>query len=302
MEISTKLPDLIHLARLLTAKGHTDAARGIYDEAIKLFPEDVASRVNLGGLLLRERDNAGARMQYEAALRIDPGCVEAHGGMYYALAAFGEREAAGPHRKMALSRRSIYPGPYRGDTRPITVLLLLSSTGGNSPIEPLIDNSIFQTLGVVADFYDPATPLLEHQLVINAVGDIDSAEGALRRAESLLALTSAPVLNPPVASPLRSILRLSAGSCAAMSFSLKSSARRMRRANCRGCRRSWLTLAFQLPISVIETILSSFAKWQSTVNSENLPLRLKSRRNRTTLQPKSLMKSCARRRLVNDLD
>jgi glutathione synthase/RimK-type ligase-like ATP-grasp enzyme len=199
MEISTKLPDLIHLARLLTAKGHTDAAREIYDEAIKLFPEDIASRVNLGGLLLRERDNAGARMQYEAALRIDPGCVEAHGGMYYALAALGEREAAGPHRKMALSRRSIYPGPYRGDTRPITVLLLLSSTGGNSPIEPLIDNSIFQTLGVVADFYDPATPLPEHQLVINAVGDIDSAEGALRRAESLLALTSAPVLNPPAA-------------------------------------------------------------------------------------------------------
>jgi hypothetical protein len=34
------------------------------------------------------------------------------------------------------------------------VLLLVSSTGGNTPIEKLVDDRIFQTYVVVADFYD----------------------------------------------------------------------------------------------------------------------------------------------------
>jgi hypothetical protein len=185
------------LARRLAATGQRQAARVIYGDAIKLFPQDVVSRVDLGGLLLRQRDIAGARAQYEAALRLDPGCYPAHGGMYYALTLLGDHQAAERHRHLALAQQSIFPAPYRGNSPPIPVLLLLSSTGGNSPIEPLLDDSIFQTYAVAVDFHDPATPLPEHRLVINAIGDHDSAERSLSRAESLLALTSAPVLNPP---------------------------------------------------------------------------------------------------------
>jgi hypothetical protein len=191
------LANLIALARLLAATGQNQPARAIYREAIKLFPEDVISRVDLASLLLRARDIAGAREQYEAALRIDPGRFQAHGGMYYVLHLLGEREAAERHRHIALGRQSIFPAAYRGNSPPVPVLLLLSSTGGNSPIEPLLDDNVFQTYAVVADFHNAANPLPEHQLVINAIGDNDSAERALRMAESLLTLTSAPVLNPP---------------------------------------------------------------------------------------------------------
>jgi hypothetical protein len=194
-----RLPHLLHLARLLTATGHSKAAQVTYGEAINLFPDDVTSRINLGGLLLRERDIAGARAQYEAALRIDLGCVQAHGGMYYVLTVLGEREAADRHRQIALGRQTVFPAPYRGDSPPIALLLLLSSTGGNSPIEILLDDSIFQTYAVVADFHDPAASLPEHQMVVNAIGDNDSANRALQSAETLLALTSAPVFNSPAA-------------------------------------------------------------------------------------------------------
>lgn len=47
---------------------------------------------------------------------------------------------------------------------------------------------------VVADFHDRETPLPPHQLVVNGIGESDVASGALVAAESLLAMTSAPVV------------------------------------------------------------------------------------------------------------
>jgi hypothetical protein len=81
----------------------------------------------------------------------------------------------------------------------VPVLLLVSSTGGNTPIEKLIDDTVFQTYVVVTDFYDPANPLPAHDLVINGIGDVDVSRKALLAAESLIARTSAPVLNAPEA-------------------------------------------------------------------------------------------------------
>jgi tetratricopeptide (TPR) repeat protein len=195
----THLQNLIGLGRLLTSMGQNRASQMIYTEAVKHYPEDIICRVNLGGLLLHVEDAAGARMQYEAALRIDPEFLQAHGGMYYALTQLGEFEAAEVHRRKALGQQCIFPSLYRGNSQPIPVLLLVSSTGGNTPIEKLLDDRVFQTYVVVADFYDQKIPLPEHHLVVNGIGDNDSAEEALIAAESLLRLTAAPVLNAPAA-------------------------------------------------------------------------------------------------------
>ena len=119
--------------------------------------------------------------------------------MYYALTRLGEPERARLHQEKAFGAKALFPSPYRGDGEPIPVLLLVSSTGGNTPIEKLIDDRIFQTYVVVADFYDTRTPLPRHRLVINGIGDCDAAGQALRAAESLLAFTAAPVLNHPTA-------------------------------------------------------------------------------------------------------
>ena len=52
---------------------------------------------------------------------------------------------------------------------------------------------------VVTEFYDSRTILPPHQLIINAIGDIDVAAEALAGAQSLLAHTTAPVVNSPAA-------------------------------------------------------------------------------------------------------
>jgi hypothetical protein len=117
--------------------------------------------------------------------------------MYYALTRLGEPELAKVHQEKAFGQKSLFPSPFRGDAEPIPVLLLVSSTGGNTPIERLVDDRIFQTYVVVADFYDTKTPLPPHRLVINGIGDCDAAAPAVLAAEALLAFTTGPVLNYP---------------------------------------------------------------------------------------------------------
>src|SRR5208283_2651985 len=49
------------------------------------------------------------------------------------------------------------------------------------------------------EFYDPTVPLPPHNIVFNAIGDPDLAAGALAAAQSIVALTTAPVINLPSA-------------------------------------------------------------------------------------------------------
>jgi Tfp pilus assembly protein PilF len=195
----TNLANLAGLGRVLCVMGKNKAARMIYTEALKHYPEDLGFHVNLGSLLLHAEEFAEARIHYEAALRIAPEYLQSHGGMYYALAGLGEHAAAEVHRRKIAAMRSIFEHPYRGNTAPVPILLLVSSTGGNTPIEKLLDDRIFQTYEVVTDFYDPQTPLPEHRLVINGIGDTDLSEHSLIAAETIIRFTSAPVLNAPAA-------------------------------------------------------------------------------------------------------
>jgi aromatic-L-amino-acid decarboxylase len=187
------------LGLLLAATQNRKAALLVLAEAVRRAPESVVSRVNYGGVLLEEKEHATARDQFEAALRVDPKFSNAHAGLYYALTQLGEVDAAEAHRRLGFARKSVFKNPYRGTERPIPMLLLVSSTGGNTPIEKLLDDRFFQTYVVVADFFDVNDPLPEHRVVVNGIGDVDVSQEALRAAESLLAHTSAPVLNHPAA-------------------------------------------------------------------------------------------------------
>jgi tetratricopeptide (TPR) repeat protein len=191
--------NLLELGRLLVNTGQRNAAQVVYAKAVEHYPNDMIALVNYGSSLLTLDDPAGAREQYEAALCIDPELPEAHGGMYYALNRLGEREAAEAHRQKAFGSKNLFQSPYRGDAPPIPIILLVSSTGGNTPIEKLLDETVFQTYVVVADFFSARTQLPEHQLIFNGICDVEVASEALYAAEKLLARSSAPVLNKPAA-------------------------------------------------------------------------------------------------------
>jgi hypothetical protein len=79
----------------------------------------------------------------------------------------------------------------------VALLQLVSSGGGNIPTAAFLDDRIFLTSVIVTDYLDPSIPLPPHQLIFNAIGDADLCEPALEAAASLLARTSAPVINDP---------------------------------------------------------------------------------------------------------
>ena len=190
---------LNNLGTLLHGTGYRTAARTAYAEAVARHPGDPMSRVNLGNVLYESGEFSAARDHYETALRVDPGHREAHQGLAHALAELGDEEGAREHRRKGFEDRPVLALPYRGEGPPVSLLLLVSSVGGNIPTRHLLDDRVFQTFVVAPEFYDPAVPLPPHQVVFNAIGDADLSASALAAAQSLLAFTAAPVINRPSA-------------------------------------------------------------------------------------------------------
>jgi glutamate/tyrosine decarboxylase-like PLP-dependent enzyme len=188
-----------NLATLLVAAGNEMEARRLYTEAVAKHPDDTMSRVNFGALLIRAKEPKNAREHLEHALKIDPDLRQAHAGLAYALADLGEPERARGHRRTAFQRQCVIPVAYRGEREPIVVLDLISATGGNARVNNFLSDRVFQRYLIVTEFYDCNTALPPHQLVVNAIGDADAAAEALVGAQSLVAHTAAPVINPPAA-------------------------------------------------------------------------------------------------------
>jgi glutathione synthase/RimK-type ligase-like ATP-grasp enzyme len=190
---------LNNLGTLLHETGYRTAARTAYAEAAARHPADPMSHVNLANVLRESGSLAEAREHYETALRLEPDHAEAHQGLALILAESGDQPGAALHRQMGFAKRPVVALPYRGEGPPVSLLLLAASAGGNIPIRHFLNERIFQTFIVFVEFYDPATPLPPHRIVFNAIGDADLTASALAAAQSVLALTTAPVINAPAA-------------------------------------------------------------------------------------------------------
>lgn len=190
---------LNNFGTLLYSTGYRTAARTAYQEAIARHPDDPTGHVNLANLLLEEGELEPAREHYQTALRLAPNHPEAHQGIGSLLIELGDTEGALEHHRIGYRDRALVQLPYRGDVPPIRLLQLVCANGANVPIRHLLDDHVFQTSVVLPQFYNPADPLPEHDVVFNAIGDADNSEEALEAAVGFLALTSAPVLNHPSA-------------------------------------------------------------------------------------------------------
>jgi aromatic-L-amino-acid decarboxylase len=187
------------LGTLLHATGYRTAARTAYTEAAARHPGDAMSHVNLANVLYENGEFEPAREHYETALRSEVDYPEAHQGLSYVLAELGDAQGAAWHRRKGFEHRAVQPIPYRGEGPPVSVLLLISAVGGNIPTRNFLDDRVFETTVVVPEFYDFSQPLPRHQLVFNAIGDADLNVDALKAAQSVAALSGAPVLNNPSA-------------------------------------------------------------------------------------------------------
>ena len=197
LEAPTHFSALNEFAGVLSSAGFNAAACRVYAEAIAHHPANTMGHINLANLLMHGGDLAGARQHYDRALELDPDHAQAHQGLGAVLAGLGDRAAAQPHFDKGFRDHFISSLPYRGDKPPVHLLLLVSSGSGNIPVASFLDDRIFATTVVVADYFDTSRPLPSHRVVFNSVGDADLCMPALNAAVRMTQRTSAPIVNNP---------------------------------------------------------------------------------------------------------
>jgi hypothetical protein len=188
---------LNNLGALLYEMGYRSAARTAYAEAVVRHPQNPAGHVNLANALREAGGLALAREHCEKALALAPGHAAAHQAYASILAELGDEAAAARHRRLGFENHAVITLPYRGRGKPLSLLLLVSAVGGNIPIRHLLDDRVFRTTVIYADYWKAGNPLPPHDLVFNTIGDADLCSPALEAAAALLAHDEAPVLNPP---------------------------------------------------------------------------------------------------------
>jgi glutathione synthase/RimK-type ligase-like ATP-grasp enzyme len=193
----TNFSALNEFGNLLAAQGAIDAACRVYAEAILHHPHNPMGHINLGNLLLRANRHDEARAHYEAALKADADHAAAHQGLGAVLADKGDRRGAQEHFRKGFSGHAVSTLPYRGSAPPVRLLQLVSSGGGNIPTAPFLDDRLFSTTVIVADYVEPSLTLPPHQLIFNAIGDADLCRNALEAAIKLVARSHASVINDP---------------------------------------------------------------------------------------------------------
>lgn len=203
LELIKRKPDdfgvLNDFGALVLKAGYSSAARSLFERAIRHHPDRPAGRVNLANLLLLAGEFEAARMHFEAALRADPNHIHAHRGLGNLLAETGDVAGARSHRDLGFKNDFMATLPYCGDGAPVRVLLLVSAAGGNTPTESFLDDTIFQTTVLVSEYYDAKVTLPPHDLVFNSIGDADICAEGLQAAQSIVARTSRPIVNHPLA-------------------------------------------------------------------------------------------------------
>lgn len=188
------------LGTLLYGTGYRTAARTAYSEAVAQYPNDLESLVNLANVLAEEGDVVAAREHYLTALKLKADSEyrrAAHQGMARVLTELGDEPGAEMHRRTGYTGNALASLPYRGEKAPLNVLLLVSAEGGNIPVRHLLDDRVFQTHVLTADYFTEDEPIPFHNVVFNSIGDADLAQQALGAAGSIVARTVAPVINDP---------------------------------------------------------------------------------------------------------
>jgi Tetratricopeptide repeat len=217
LDVLARAPDhfgaLNDFGVMLSASGFRSAARTLYLRAVARHPDNPKGHVNLANLLLREgklaaacgndegaaSSLAAARRHFEMALQLDPDLPQAHQGLGAVLAELSDPDGAAAHRQQGYGGHSITTLPYRGTRPALPLLVLASSTGGDIPTASFLDDRVFLSHVVVADFWNPEAELPTHQLILNTIGDADLCGSALAAAAALVQRSPAPVINPPAA-------------------------------------------------------------------------------------------------------
>lgn len=188
---------LVALGVVLARRGRRLDARAQFERAVALDGTHRGALVNLANVLALDEPER-AQALYEAVLRLDAVFAAAHRGLCGLAAARGDAAAAARHREAGYAGGPFGRRPYVGATMPPTVLALVSTDGGNIPLDALLDERLFLVHEVYVEAYR-GEALPPHALIVNAIADADRCAPALQSAAELVQRARVPVVNAPQA-------------------------------------------------------------------------------------------------------
>jgi glutathione synthase/RimK-type ligase-like ATP-grasp enzyme len=190
---------LTNLGRLLFERERFDDAGPFLRTAAERYPSDHVALVNVADLYVQLGEYDAAFDHYHSALAAQADSLHAHLGLAKLFEQRGSPERARAHRECAYARPRIWHYPYRGMTPPIDIVLLASASGGDVTCNLFLDDAVVRTCVLLADSIPASMPLPPHQVLFNAIGDADRSGPSLAHAQTLVAGTTAPIINDPAA-------------------------------------------------------------------------------------------------------
>lgn len=188
---------LTELAALAFTAGFRSAARTAYEQAVREHPGEALGHTNLADVLIVSQEYAAAKQHLLQALVLKPDFAPAHRGLALVLAEEGDAQAAERHARRGFAVEPIVDKPYRGSGTAPHILMLVSASGGNIPVDLWLNDRRYHITALYADHFDPDMALPPHDLVFNAIGDADLCRKALDAAIRLVSRTDRPVVNSP---------------------------------------------------------------------------------------------------------
>ncbi len=186
---------LVVLGVVLARCGRRLDARATFERAVALDGTHNGAAVNLANLLaLDEPERAGAL--FASVLARDAGFAPAHRGLCSLAAARGDLAVAARHRAAGYAGGPFGRRPYVGEAMPHSVLALVSTDGGNVPLDVFLDERVFLVHEVYVEAYRGET-LPPHELIVNAIADADRGASALALAAQLTNGSRVAVVNAP---------------------------------------------------------------------------------------------------------
>jgi tetratricopeptide (TPR) repeat protein len=188
---------LVAYGVVLARRGRRLDARDAFARAVAADATHYGALVNLAGALaLDEPDRAAAL--FAAAIAAAPAREPAHRGMCSLAAARGDHATAAHHRAAGYASGAVTARPYFGAAMPPRALALVSTDGGNLPVDTLLDPQRWFVHELAVEAYrDDAIP--PYAIVVNAIADADRCGAALRTAERLADAMGTRTINAPAA-------------------------------------------------------------------------------------------------------
>jgi tetratricopeptide (TPR) repeat protein len=193
----THFATLNNFGALLYDTDFRTAARTVFAQAVHYHPDQATAHVNLAKLLMYNHELGLARVHYEKALALDPDHAVAHQQLSELLRESGDVDGMRRHRRLGFGAKPSTRFAYMGRGEPLPLLVLTSTPAGDLGWRKLVDDTVFASTSVVAEFYDPGRPLPPHRLIFNAIGDADLSASDLNAAVALVARSDAPMINAP---------------------------------------------------------------------------------------------------------